>query len=215
MRVSIRDVTEVCPLAGTSGTPALRDTALVLAPRVAPPGRSRGRVVEIAAALILLGVGLDPTDHGLSLDAETTARAAAEHEQLLRAGEPVEARIARLQHERDVAIEKSLALVSAAADNTRARLDAEDRAARAEQERDAARAELAAANDKLQAEIATGTRVFGEMHARVEEIQRRLEDVSSQRDSALARIATLVSPTDDAPAVDPSAAAGEGRKRRS
>lgn len=208
MRVTIRDVTEACPIAGTAGTPALRDTALAVAPRVAPLGSSRDRVVEIAAALILLGVRLDPTDHGLSLDAETVARAAAEHEQLLRAGEPVEARIARLQHERDVAVEKSLALVSAAADNTRARLDAEDRATLAEQERDAARAELAAANDRRRTEIGIDDRLRAEL-------QSKLDDVTSQRDSALARIATLVAPTDDAPAVDPSAAAGEGRKRRS
>lgn len=208
MRVTIRDVTEACPIAGTAGTPALRDTALEVAPRVAPPGSSRDRVVEIAAALILLGVRLDPTDHGLSLDAETVARAAAEHEQLLRAGEPVEARLTRLQHERDIAVEKSLALVSAAADNTRARLDAEDRATLAEQERDAARAELAAANDRRRTEIGIDDRLRAEL-------QSKLDDVTSQRDSALARIATLVSPADDAPAVDLPGAPGESRKRRS
>lgn len=208
MRVTIRDVTEACPLAGTSGTPALRDTALEVAPRVAPPGSSRDRVVEIAAALILLGVGLDPTDHGLSLDAETAARAAVEHEQLLRAGEPVEVRIARLQHERDAAVAKYEAVLDAAAERTQARLDAEDRAARAEEERDSARAELAAANDRRRTEIGIDDRLRAEL-------QSKLDDVTSQRDSALARIATLVSPADDAPAVDLPGAPGESRKRRS
>lgn len=200
-RVTIRDVTEACPVAGTAGTPALRDTALALAPRVAPPEAPRSRVVEIAAALILLGVGLDPTDHGLSLDAETEARAALEHEQLLRAGESTEARIARMQHERDAAVEKARVVLEAAADNTRARLEAEDRAAAAERERVVALDELAAVKDRLRSEIGIADRARSELESKLDAAQVRITELEAQ----------LAAPPAEAPAPE---AAAETRKRR-
>lgn len=172
-RITIRDVTAACAVAGTSGTPALRDSALAIAPRVAPPGSSRARVVEIAAALILLGVGLDPTDHGLSLDAETVARAAAEHEELLRAGEPVETRIARLRHERDAAVEKAAVVLNAAAERTQARLDAEDRA------------------DKLGADLDAEHRLRLSVEARNATLAKELEEAHTALDSLRAELAAL------------------------
>lgn len=99
--ISIRDVTLICPAAGVAGTAALRDAALVVAPRIAPPGSSRARVAEIAAALILAGVEKDPREHGLTVDVDVLARAGIEYAALREASEPVEARIARVMLERD------------------------------------------------------------------------------------------------------------------
>lgn len=172
-RFSIREVTAVCAVAGTSGTPALRDSALAVAPRVAPPGSSRARVVEIAAALILLGVGLDPTDHGLSLDAETVARAAAEHEELLRAGEPIETRIARLRHERDAAVENARVVIDAAANNTRARLEAEEQVSR------------------LSADLDAEHHLRLSVEARNATLARELEEAHTTLDSLRAEVAAL------------------------
>lgn len=70
----------------------------------------------------------------------TPAAPAVDIDQLTRDLTAERERAELLQRERDIAVEKSAALASAAADNTRARLDAEDRAARAEQERDQAAA---------------------------------------------------------------------------
>lgn len=99
MRLSIRDVGAVCAEASTSGSADIRDTALELAPRIAPPGSSLATVAQIAASLILLSVGKDPSDCGVSVDAEVLARASLEHEALMREKEGPEERAARVQRE--------------------------------------------------------------------------------------------------------------------
>lgn len=99
MRLSIRDVGAVCPEASTSGSADLRDTALELASRLAPPGSSLATVAQIAAALILLSVGKDPSDCGVSVDAEVLARANLEHEALMREKEGPQERAERVERE--------------------------------------------------------------------------------------------------------------------
>ncbi len=97
MRVTIRHVSEACPAAASTGTADLRDAALEVAPRVAPPGSGVKQVAEIAAALILVGAEQDPSDHGLSIDEETLALAVRIRGAMEREREPPEARVERAE----------------------------------------------------------------------------------------------------------------------
>jgi predicted RNase H-like nuclease (RuvC/YqgF family) len=78
--VTIRDVSLVHAVVSCMGTADLRDAALAAAPEAAPEGATREDVARVAASLIVMGTGGDPSAHGLpELSREALERAAAVH----------------------------------------------------------------------------------------------------------------------------------------
>jgi len=210
--VTIRDVSAVSPEASVSGPAALRDDALEVAPRIAPPGSSVAQVAQIAAALILVGVGKNPTDHGLSLDAETLARAHQTHRAMELDREPPEARASRAEfdaHRAHVAAEDARArgeAVERELADVRARLGAETaRADGAEQELAAARARIGAAEERAVA----AERESARLRAEVARLSAAPEPASSTPAADTAPAAAQV----EAPAEGGAAPEGKRRNR--